>query len=272
VGIPRQLLVATALMGCGRFDFANRSDGSVAVADASDANHPTDATDAMIDAATPVSPLLWFKLDETSGKVADSGTSTENYNDKFSQLGVAGVVGNAARLGNMNDGISFLDAPGINGFTALTIEGWMKYDTIGATAYSTLLKKDGSYILRTCDISSCGPSRVISFVVWDQSTVQGGVNGNINSVVGTWYHLAGVYDGVAATAKIYLDGVLLASGPVPMGGALTASTNELDIGRGELAGENLTGELDEVKMWPVARTDAEVCGDAGKTWTGSACM
>ncbi len=64
----------------------------------------------------------------------------------------------------------------------------------------------------------------------------------------TWTHLAGVYNAGAATAQLYVNGVLAAS--VPFTG--WASTGSLTVGRdktGGVAGDFLPGEISDVRVF-----------------------
>jgi hypothetical protein len=73
-----------------------------------------------------------------------------------------------------------------------------------------------------------------------------------------WTHVAGVWDG--SNLYIYVNGILEAS--KPWSNTVTGSTNDLTLARyvGG-AGYNLRGYMDEVRIWDVARTPAQLQDD-----------
>jgi len=84
---------------------------------------------------------------------------------------------------------------------------------------------------------------------------------------GTWYHLAGVYDG--SSMKIYINGILqnTVNGVT---GDIDASTGTLLFGENpQFTGNYFNGVIDEVRIWTVARTEAEIQSTMGVELTGS---
>jgi hypothetical protein len=76
-------------------------------------------------------------------------------------------------------------------------------------------------------------------------------------VAGTWYYLAGTYDG--SNLRLYVNGVLERSGLV--NGITINSTADLKIGILNSISEPFEGIIDEVSIWKVARTEAEIQAD-----------
>ena len=81
--------------------------------------------------------------------------------------------------------------------------------------------------------------------------------------VGQWVFLAGVYDGTQWT--LYRDGVQIGtSGPTTQG-ALPVSMTDWSIGAGAVDGDSATryfsGEIDDVSVWSIGRTSAQVQTD-----------
>jgi hypothetical protein len=261
------LLAGLAGAGCGRIGFG---DATVSGGDggAGDGNAPGDSGGGAL-------PLVWFKFDEPTGAgtYLNSGTLTVQVAAKVTQ-GVQGQLGRAVSLAMPTDGVTVDDQPPLDGFVHLTVEGWMYFDGFNAVNYSNFAKKEQAYILRTCDLPTCGPGRTISWIVFDSAAAQHGCNGSITPVTGTWYHVAGTYDGTTdpRVLKVYWDGSNLSTATYFGGtGAAFDSVNALTLGHADTNSENLTGRLDDVKVWSTTRTDAQICADAGKTWTGTAC-
>jgi Concanavalin A-like lectin/glucanases superfamily len=79
---------------------------------------------------------------------------------------------------------------------------------------------------------------------------------------GVWTHVACTYDG--SIVRLYQDGV---PGPTlnTMVVIPTAPIDGLALGQNLPSGDHLDGALDDVRVWRVARTRAQVCADAGLT-------
>jgi Concanavalin A-like lectin/glucanases superfamily len=77
-------------------------------------------------------------------------------------------------------------------------------------------------------------------------------------VVGQWYHLAGVYDGVAHSATLYVNG-LLADQIFFVNPA--AATGHSSVGRGQFGGnpvDFVNGAIDDVRFYQAALTGSQI--------------
>ncbi|TKC97134.1 LamG domain-containing protein [Polyangium fumosum] len=84
---------------------------------------------------------------------------------------------------------------------------------------------------------------------------------------GPWTHIAYVNDG--RTLTLYINGALTSTGP---GGFLGPLRSDLFIGRREQGVFPFAGAMDEILWWREARTQAQICGDAGGSWSGGRCL
>jgi hypothetical protein len=78
-----------------------------------------------------------------------------------------------------------------------------------------------------------------------------------------WRHVAVVNDG--RSLRLYLDGALAREA---VGGFLGGVGADLYLGRRSQGVFPLTGAIDELMWWTVARAEPEICGDAGGVWRG----
>jgi hypothetical protein len=155
-------------------------------------------------------------------------------------------------------------SPSLYPQTGITVEAWASYDdaTIptGVFRWPTLLRFEPApqlevYFLRV-DASN-NNTKSLRFKV---RTTTGQFSASYPFAAGALNaltHIAGTFDG--ATVRLYLDGVQVASAPAS--GTLVSATGPLRIGNGDLsiaAGEMWNGEIDELRIWPFARTAAEI--------------
>ncbi|MEX1025458.1 MAG: LamG domain-containing protein [Planctomycetota bacterium] len=156
-------------------------------------------------------------------------------------------------------------APELSPAHGITLEAWMTYDETlvpaGSSRWPTLARMNPTpgqetYMLRV-DAGTTG-ARSIRFMV--RTANNGSRSAATTFAAGqfaNWTHIAGTYDGSAV--KLFLDGVEVASTPAT--GALVASTDVLRIGNGDVSSpgaEVWSGHIDELRLWPFARTAAEI--------------
>lgn len=146
--------------------------------------------------------------------------------------------------------------PGILGNNSITVESWVKTaggnneqvitswgTTTSGARFTTRLAASGSdFVLR---VENNG----------------GGLNGTINLFDGNWHHVAVTYDAAATLNKykLYVDGVLDVEGDIstPL---FVLEDVEMRIGRRihPTYTGYFNGAMDEVRVWDVVRTQAEI--------------
>jgi hypothetical protein len=82
-----------------------------------------------------------------------------------------------------------------------------------------------------------------------------------------WYHVAGTFDGT--TMRLYVNGILEAAAASP--GPINTNSQPFYIGRVDGAGTStfFSGQIADVRLWNVARSEADIQGSMNQELTGS---
>jgi Concanavalin A-like lectin/glucanases superfamily/Immunoglobulin domain/Lectin C-type domain/Chitobiase/beta-hexosaminidase C-terminal domain len=174
----------------------------------------------------------------------------------FFTLGIGG--GTALALDGLR---SFVTMPAINlsGTNALTLEAWIKPGNLTANAVTDFIRQQGSSYTAdwllvyhnmlspslTFGLTTAGNYQELKIPVNPADYADGG-----------WHHIAATYDGT--TKKLYADGVLM--GTSTQSGNISFNSTTDAIGAFATGGpsEFLNGSIDEVRIWTVARTSAQI--------------
>lgn len=152
-------------------------------------------------------------------------------------------------LDGVNDYVKIAKESTFDITNAITVEGWFKVDSWSKPWQAIITKGDSAW-----RIARAGEGNSLEFAVGPGSSgkvVQGfkAVND------GVWHHVAGVYDGTVM--KLYIDGVL--DNQKYISGSVDTNNYEVWLGaNAEVPGRNFDGQLDEFRVWNVARSDADI--------------
>ncbi|MCB9883512.1 MAG: LamG domain-containing protein, partial [Planctomycetes bacterium] len=147
--------------------------------------------------------------------------------------------------------------------TGITVEAWVTYDssTLGAgNRWPTIVRQNPtpqseSYMLRV-DAGSTANNNLR----WLVRTTNGVVTADWAFAVGAlngWSHVAGTFDGTKL--ELIVNGNVVSTSNAT--GNLVDQGGPLRIGNGDLSSpgaEAWAGDVDEVRLWPFARTAAEI--------------
>ena len=173
--------------------------------------------------------------------------------------------------GNVDDHVDVAYAPGLLPRRGITVEAWITYDdsTLPPTGnrWPTVARQDvapggESWFLRVGAGSSS--NRNLEWACHNGTNLQFTVYSFAPGEFLNWTHVAGTYDGVQAT--LYVNGQVAAQTNVS--GALRDNQGVLRIGNGDVSApghEVWNGEIDEFRIWPFARTQAEIMATMGDT-------
>jgi hypothetical protein len=149
--------------------------------------------------------------------------------------------------------VSVPDAASLRLTTAMTIEAWVNPSSVTSVWRDVIYKGNDNYYL---EATSCcgtgGPAAGGTF-----GGVDDDVEGPSRLAANTWTHLAETYDGSAV--RLYVNGTLAASKAET--GSLAASSNPLQIGGDSIYGQRFSGLIDEVRVYNVALSAAQIQTD-----------
>jgi alpha-N-arabinofuranosidase len=134
-----------------------------------------------------------------------------------------------------------------------TVAAWVKLDSL--TGYQTFVSEDGD-VQSAFFLQFRNDSRQFAFTVTYDFFVR--PEAGFTPELEKWYHLAGVYDAVAQTASLYVDGVLADTVHDVVSSAATGATA---VGRGKFGGnpvDFVNGGIDDVRLYPSALSASEV--------------
>ncbi len=140
---------------------------------------------------------------------------------------------------------------------SFTLECWVNAANI-SRQYPALISKDNT----NANLDYClliDPSGVFRFITRNLSN---DIYGSTYIALDTWYHVAAVLDKESRQVNLYVNGVLERS--VMLSGSPVSSTSPLIIGTrindvsGLMPLGTHEGQIDEIRIWNVARSQAEI--------------
>jgi hypothetical protein len=189
----------------------------------------------------------------------------------------SGRYGNALVFNGNNALVTIKDAPSLHLTTGMTLEAWVNPFAIPAadciptiTCYWVdVIHKDGnSYYIEASSNQYGEPEAGGTFVrPWTflhfrtRSGAKHVVFGPSALSLNTWTYLALTYDG--ATIRFYVNGALVSSSREFF--SITTSNNPLCVGGDPTQGQFFNGIIDEVRVYNVALTAAQIQTDMATT-------
>ncbi len=181
--------------------------------------------------------------------------------------------GNSLNFDGTDDFVEIADNNALDLSSAFTVEAWVYPTLSGATA--------GQMILGKVDDTQNGNSADLAYAIrlgangfraeigngGSTQAVQSGIQ---NVKLNQWQHVAMVFDGSSGNLSLYLDGVLQGS-PLATGlSVVKNSYSSLKLGAYSTTfGQYFRGSLDEVRIWSVAKTQAQIQSTMYSQLTGA---
>ncbi len=205
-----------------------------------------------------------WTLDELDGNVAhDSSANGLDGTFKRPPSHVEGVLGGAARFDGSEDYIDFGRSTPLRLVGSMTVSAWINataFPVDDAAIVSNHNALGQGYQLDTT--VDKGP-RTIGFKLANECGNLMARYGATPLVVGTWYHIAGVYSARARTLDVFLNGKLdngFLLGFVT--GTQRSSRESVYVGRRSSAkGFEFAGSIDDVRIYSRALTESEIAAE-----------
>ncbi|MCM8795027.1 MAG: hypothetical protein NC819_04415 [Candidatus Omnitrophica bacterium] len=211
--------------------------------------------------------VLYLKLDDGAGTTATDSSGNgfngtlangPSWNDEVAPIPSSNPY--SISFDGADDSVNVSSASLLNPTLAFTISGWIYAD---AVAGGTILAKwNTTGNLRQYKLELSSGKLKLTASTNGQSSGERSVTSTGSISTGTWTHVAGVYEG--DIMKVYIDAVST-SASFSVASAFTGTTS-LRLGREE-GGSYFDGLIDEVKLYNIALTDAEIAVLAQKDTT-----
>ncbi len=164
----------------------------------------------------------------------------------------SGKYGSALVFNGSSARVNINDSASLHLTSAMTLEAWVNPSTVSSAWRDIIYKGNDNYFLEgttptkaaPCAGATIGQSNAVAYGTKALATI-------------TWTHLAETYDGTML--RLYVNGVQVST--LAQTGNIIASTNQLQIGGDSIYGQYFKGTIDEVRVYNVALTAAQIQSD-----------
>ncbi len=156
---------------------------------------------------------------------------------------------------------------------SITVEAWARIDAAGKLSGKLHFLVSGAQADFQDGFNLWVFNGQVIFSVATSPTLKAAAISTTAMDVGVWYHVAGTYDAVEDTLRVFVNGVQEAAVSYT-GGIKYAARRDLRFGtqikRFNQSSRFLKGALDEVRIWNYARSADELAADMGRAIAGDA--
>ncbi len=196
-----------------------------------------------------------YSFNEGSGTtVSDSSGNGNNGTISGATWTTSGKYGSALSFNGRSSRVIINDSASLHLSSGMTLEAWVSSTSVPASWEDVIYKQNDIYFLEAGSGVSKHPPAIGATFASHGDQYLAGVS---SLAANTWTHLAATYDGT--TLLLYVNGVQVASRAVS--DSITSSTQALQIGGDAAYGQYFTGIIDEVRVYNLAITAAEIQND-----------
>ncbi len=223
---------------------------------ASDATGNLSSYSDIVGASTAAAPnglVAAYGFDEGSGStVADASGNGNAGTITGATWAATGKYGKALQFNGTSALVTVPDAASLHLSSGMTLEAWVNPSAVNANWRDVVYKGNDNFYLEATSSNASRP---------DAGMIAGGsyadAFGTAALPANGWSHLTETYDGAAL--RLYVNGTQVAS--TAHTGTIASSTNPLQIGGDSIYGQFFAGLIDEVRVYNVALTPAQIQAD-----------
>jgi hypothetical protein len=205
--------------------------------------------------AASVTTTSWlvaaYGFNEGTGATVTDASGNGNTGTITNATWTTGKYGSALAFNGTNALVTINDSASLHLTTAMTLEAWVNPGPVTDEWEDIIYKGTDNYYLEATSSKSV-PAGAGTF-----GTADVGTYGTAALQQNAWSHLAVTYDG--ATVVLYVNGVQVSS--LAQAGNILSSNNPLQIGGDSFYQQYFNGTIDEVRVYNVALTAAQIQAD-----------
>ena len=195
-----------------------------------------------------------FAFDEGAGSsIVDASGTGNNGTAANTTWAATGKYGKALSFNGTSSRVTVADAASLHLTGSMTLEAWVSRSGNKTGWRDLVYKGDDNYYLS----ASSSPNNRPAGRRDHGAEAPGRCSAPRRLPASTWTHLAVTYDGT--TVRLYVNGAQVSS--LAKTGNLTTSTNPLTIGSDPIYGQYFQGMIDDVRVYNVALTSAQIQTD-----------
>jgi hypothetical protein len=220
---------------------------------------PVDATVDNLVVPPPLGLVAAYSFNTVSGSTVADVSGNNNNGTVSNAVGTSGgKYGGALSFNGTSARVNVPNTASLQLSSAMTLEAWVRPAVVSNAWRDVVYKGDDNYYL---EATSTGGSRPVGGGIIGGASVE--IRGSPALTTNAWAHLALTYDGAAL--RLYVNGTQVSS--TTKTGTIRTSTNQLQIGSDSIHGQYFSGLIDEVRIFNIARTQAQIQSDMNTALT-----